>query len=421
MRNISSIIISLFLCLPVFVYAGGIVTDDQKSNFSSIMHVDANEFEVPTVIDVPIVFNPKMVGQHVVVASSGEAVPSVLVTQTSEQNIKLQVGESPQIENESYMTDNNSSTYADFEYVETYDEEGVVQDNTVVIDIHGDRAFSADSFSISLDEHVARPTYVRVMYVLPGGEEKILLAEQRMMSNYVVFPTGVSDHFRIEFTYTKPLRINEITFYEENVPYAIEKFVRFIAQPAATYDIYYNGARSVKIDLGEMPNLYSTKDREIVQGNTPISNVTYKKMDSDEDGVTDDIDNCVNVQNEDQEDKNANNIGDACEDFDRDGVINSKDNCPDDTNRNQRDEDLDGIGDACDEEESRFTEKYVWFPWAAMGFAAAVVGGLFVMTFRGMKKEREEVVTESVPEQMPPSEPHTPEEQVENTNTTSQM
>ncbi len=296
------------------------------------------------------------------------------------------------------MVDNNASTYTEFSYVEEYDNDGVIKENTVTVDIFGDRSFKADSFTISLDEHIARPTYVRVMTVSSGGEERILLAEQRMMSNHVTFPNGISDHFRITFSYIKPLRINEIVFYEENVPHTIQKFIRFIAQPDEGYNVYFNGAKWININFGEMPNLHNVTKKEIVQPEDAIRNTTYKKMDSDGDGVTDDMDNCVNVANEDQEDKDLNRLGDACEDFDRDGVINSRDNCPNDTNRNQRDTDGDGVGDVCDGEESRFTEKHVWLPWAGMGFAGTIIIGLFVITIKGMhkKEDKSTPVQESV-------------------------
>ncbi|MCB0321231.1 MAG: thrombospondin type 3 repeat-containing protein [Bdellovibrionales bacterium] len=75
--------------------------------------------------------------------------------------------------------------------------------------------------------------------------------------------------------------------------------------------------------------------------------------DSDGDGVIDSKDNCPSVQNPSQEDANENSIGDACEantesDSDGDGVLDQTDNCVSVSNPDQNDSDGDGIGDACD-------------------------------------------------------------------------
>jgi len=83
-------------------------------------------------------------------------------------------------------------------------------------------------------------------------------------------------------------------------------------------------------------------------------------IDSDGDGVLDDVDNCLELPNPDQRDDNANMIGDACEDRDGDGVLDYRydpasptpytpyDNCVEVMNPDQRDLDWDDIGDACD-------------------------------------------------------------------------
>jgi len=58
-------------------------------------------------------------------------------------------------------------------------------------------------------------------------------------------------------------------------------------------------------------------------------------LDSDTDGVCDDVDNCVQVANPNQEDADGDGVGDAC------------DNCPEVANPDQLDSDGDGVGDAC--------------------------------------------------------------------------
>ncbi|MBX3728602.1 MAG: thrombospondin type 3 repeat-containing protein, partial [Candidatus Sumerlaeia bacterium] len=72
-------------------------------------------------------------------------------------------------------------------------------------------------------------------------------------------------------------------------------------------------------------------------------------LDSDGDGVPDDIDNCPFRPNPDQEDSVGDGVGDACRgDRDSDGILDPFDNCPDTPNPTQSDIDGDGIGDVCD-------------------------------------------------------------------------
>ena len=69
--------------------------------------------------------------------------------------------------------------------------------------------------------------------------------------------------------------------------------------------------------------------------------------DDDGDGVSNFEDNCPFTPNADQADADLNGTGDVCDDVDNDGVIQPQDNCPVDANPGQEDFNLDGIGDAC--------------------------------------------------------------------------
>jgi hypothetical protein len=95
------------------------------------------------------------------------------------------------------------------------------------------------------------------------------------------------------------------------------------------------------------------------------------------------------MANKDQTDIDRNGRGDACDDFDRDGFTQNADNCPNHTNAMQEDTDGDGMGDACDTEESRFTEKYTWVPWAGMGVALLVLCALFMLVGMTPKNKQE--------------------------------
>jgi hypothetical protein len=82
----------------------------------------------------------------------------------------------------------------------------------------------------------------------------------------------------------------------------------------------------------------------------PLGGQPLPPVDSDDDGVADDDDNCVLVANADQTDTDGDGVGDACTlsfDSDFDGVLDYEDNCPLTPNPDQADSDGDGRGDAC--------------------------------------------------------------------------
>jgi len=75
------------------------------------------------------------------------------------------------------------------------------------------------------------------------------------------------------------------------------------------------------------------------------------QADLDNDLVGDMCDNCPVNTNPGQQDSDNDGIGDACDtaiDSDGDGIPNKIDNCPFVFNPFQEDSDMDGIGDACD-------------------------------------------------------------------------
>ena len=79
-----------------------------------------------------------------------------------------------------------------------------------------------------------------------------------------------------------------------------------------------------------------------------IDAVALSLSDGDEDGVTNDRDNCQDVANADQADLDQDGKGDVCDaDIDGDGVANEDDDFPKDATETQ-DSDQDGVGDVRD-------------------------------------------------------------------------
>ncbi len=97
-------------------------------------------------------------------------------------------------------------------------------------------------------------------------------------------------------------------------------------------------------------NLTVTDDGTLTDSATTTAVITF--FDADQDGISDQLDNCLYRYNPSQTDCDQDFIGDTCDqdtqDRDGDGVDNSCDNCPDDLNFTQLDADGDGIGDVCD-------------------------------------------------------------------------
>ncbi len=396
------------LCFPGIICAVNNtkpqIDQQQKGSFMTQATIAQNTFAVPTMIDVPLVFESQMLSEVAVVDNSDVVVPSTIITNTEYSPLHFTTEDSYANTSAQNMTDGDQDTFTEFPFTEdeSIGNETIVsitdqnnnekniqekvavvsEKNTVNIDIISNRAFVTDSFTLIFDTHIAKPTHIRVASVDVSGKEHILLPEKFYSQDTIVFPEEKTNHYRITLKYRKPLRINEIVFNEKNAPQTIERSVRFIAQPQISYMIYYNTNNHVNLVQQESPSFNTKINVPIVHSVEVSNNPLYKKIDSDKDGVIDRDDNCVDVENADQIDKDSNGIGDACEDFDLDGIINVRDNCPDVPNKNQVDKDFDKIGDVCDAEESRFMEKYPWIPFTALILVFGIVVLLILKTLQ---------------------------------------
>lgn len=90
-----------------------------------------------------------------------------------------------------------------------------------------------------------------------------------------------------------------------------------------------------------------TKTIELTKEINPKYNV-YSKIDTDNDWVEDDLDNCKNIYNPDQSDINGDGVWDMCSDDDKDWIIWYYDNCPNVYNPDQKDINRNGIWDVCE-------------------------------------------------------------------------
>ncbi len=413
--------ISIFLVISLITIATGSVALaykanlEQKGAFESIMKLAKNKFVVPTMIDVPIKFKSEKKRSVLVVNSSNEIVPATVIKKVNNSRLILTATDSFRSSNSNKMVDGNKKTFVEFPFIENggkytifnnrvvlrssvngdeqimHSEEkytggkntsGNKRQNVVSIDIASNRVFRANSLVISFDKNIEKPTRIRIIAIKNDGSEQVLLPETFFNRNQINFPEANTNHYRIILHYIKPLRISEIKFYEKGAPQKIDNLVRFVAQPGEAYNIYYNADKYVNTKVKELPNFFTNQTVKLVNNRMIIVNPLYKKGDLDNDGIVDGKDNCINVVNPDQIDKDGNGVGDACEDFDYDGILNANDNCPRIANRMQKDRDFDGIGDKCDNTESRFMERNSWIVYVVLAFVFFTIIGLMIKVIK---------------------------------------
>lgn len=349
--------------------------------FATRVPITLPALSVPTVVDLPIT-DPVFLGGGasgsfgVFEESSQRFQPARFLRQTSIQSTAWQALTNG-LGAGSMLFDQKFETFIDFPA-------GDDVEQVADIRVTGIAPFTATGITLSLDRFVALP---RTIEVRAGESDSVVLARSPLMSETIRFPETRAQSWHIILGYVQPLRLTELAFFEENPRIEQSVRVRFLARPGERYTLYLNADRPVRLVTGESPDFSDNRGVVTLSPGTSEANPTYRRSDSDRDGIADLWDNCVLEANSDQADADQNGRGDACDDFDRDRIINARDNCLDRPNADQRDTDADKRGDACDSEESRFTERFPWAPAALIALAAIFIVALFISTFRHMRRQ----------------------------------
>ena len=367
------IIFSLFSILfsPLIVSAKdtvGIVSI--KNAYRSFINVSVPNIRVPTVVEIPVDTKNVERLDYALFNTQNQSFEPYFFKQENSDPLYTISTDIRGLSGDA-LIDRNSKTFTEFLLPENI--QGHVE-----ITVTTPAAITASSITLLLDNNVALPTSVEVR---TGNENKIILARTKMESTTFYFPETTSNKWILTFTYNQLLRMSELRINTDTNTNQ-NQFIRFLAQPNNTYELYSDPDRVVTVPVSEGGNLVSPKDVMRIPVSKLQKNMQYIIADIDHDTIPDIKDNCTYVANTDQIDVNSNDRGDACDDFDQDGLINTADNCPNNPNQNQSDTDGDKIGDVCDNAESRFTEKYPWIPWVGIILALCVLMTFFVITVK---------------------------------------
>lgn len=350
-------------------------TADVTSAYRYYKEVSTFSISVPTVVEVP--FSGDFLERFdfaVLDNTTNQFEPHYFRQEIVTSEVPVYANSPDSVSDMGLTTDNNVWTYAEFVLPENF--QGQAR-----ITLAGTEPIVSSALTTLLDQNVALPTSIEIRAAV-SGQNKIVVAKRSMEGSTIRFPQTVSDQWTISYTFGQPLRISELRLVQDNAVKTNVRAVRFLAQPAHSYSLYFDPDRAASASVGESGNLASARDVLAISAAQTLPNPSYVIADIDRDGVADIRDNCVSVANADQYDANLNSRGDACDDFDQDGLTNLNDNCVNLPNRDQRDTDGDGLGDVCDSQESRLTEAHPWIPWLGIGFAALVLIILLIQTAR---------------------------------------
>lgn len=374
-------IVAIAVSSQVVMAKDFVSNDNMLSAFESSVDIVPN-ITLPTVVEVPVSDPSFRRGGYIVYESTTKSFqPSLYRESFSVAPVTVSFASdiTPSMGSVAALSDGTLSSSVEFPVSADAGE------NTIRLSATLSQPMTVTGFSLSLEQFVALPRWVEVSAVSEDGSSRIVLSKTSVSSQSTRFPKTTASKFIITLSYIQPLRMSEVSFFDEDALQSDGRSVRFLARPGEKYTLYFQADRPFANTAGESANFSDDRDVKKLSPLAIRMNPLFHPADTDGDGVRDTMDNCVTIANPDQADENRNGLGDACDDYDKDGIINSKDNCPSHPNRNQLDTDHDGKGDVCDGEESRLTESRPWLPWVAMGFGVIVVASLFALTLRSAK------------------------------------
>lgn len=375
----------IFMIIFLFLGAVSSLVVSAKENIPYEKALEAFEFSaripveisLPTVIEVPVPVQNFRKKEFVIFEeTTKEFQPAIFGERVKKPSVSIAVSASPAGTGDARALSDGQESFVEFPVLLDQDK------NSVSLDVTTSQPLVASGFFLDLEPFVALPNTVEV-HAIDGEKERVILAKSAVSGPSLRFPKTTSSHYRLRFEYSQPLRVREVSFFNEESPQIDGGYIRFLARPGERYSMYFGADRVTHAPTGEQSDLFDNRDVKKMENIVILEkNPLFVPADTDGDGVRDMLDNCVSEANTEQRDENGNGRGDACDDYDKDEVINGKDNCPSHPNRNQLDADGDGKGDACDKEESRITESKPWLPWASIGLGTAVIVGLFLAAYR---------------------------------------
>jgi len=218
----------------------------------------------------------------------------------------------------------------------SYAQAGTYQITAQAQSITDDTAISATCGTVTVAA-VAAPFIVRCSVTVTAGNKP--LAEARASDTMTVTTTWTPADKPLNLTYE--FDTSDDLVIVPNAATGNQQTNAFDSD-SSSFSIFWRDAETGETGLLDCPAYPGT----IETGPTPTP---IAGEDSDEDGIEDPFDNCINDPNADQLNTDGDAEGDECDDDDdNDNRVDQFDNCPKDSNFDQVDSNANGIGDACE-------------------------------------------------------------------------